>query len=110
VPVIYCLPCSGIIHCMLRDGPAAEKEARELELSAPTYNDYARKLEAMLNEARGSVPALLALPNQARALDAELDGRLAELEMTGFHEMELEDGRVFRVPAFFEAMIASLKR
>ena len=51
---------------------------------------------------------MLTLPDRACSLDAELDERLAELGITGFHEMELEDGRRFRVPAYFEAVIAAL--
>jgi hypothetical protein len=63
-----------------------------------------------ISKARSGLRTRLALPDRVRSLDAELDERLTKLGMTGFHEIELEDGGVFRVPEFFEAMIASLKR
>ncbi len=63
----------------------------------------------MVKEAEGTPSALNSLPDRARSLDAELDARLAELDVTGFHEVELEDGRRFRIPAYFEAVVVVLQ-
>jgi hypothetical protein len=75
-------------------------------LCRPVSEDYTSRLTALALEAekRRSIRFLQSLPAEAVALDAECDVKLAELGVTGAHEVLTEDGRSFRVPEYFGAV------